>query len=208
MDDDACRELPFPQIGRVIEELDALELRDNTIIVLWGDHGWKLGEHNAWAKHSNVENDTRVPLLISAPGMKASGKQSDALVELVDLYPTLAELTQLPLPPHLEGSSFKPLLDEPDQPWKTATFSQYPRRLGKTKLMGYSMRTNRYRFTRWVDLRDHSKVDAEELYDHQTDPQENINISGDPANAELIGTLRKQWLGGWKAENSRAAESK
>ena len=196
------------QIGRVIEELDALDLRKNTIIVLWGDHGWKLGEHNAWAKHSNVENDTRVPLLISAPGMKASGKQSDALVELVDLYPTLAELTQLPLPPHLEGSSFKPLLDEPDQPWKTATFSQYPRRLGKTKLMGYSMRTNRYRFTRWVDLRDHSKVDAEELYDHQTDPQENINISGDPANAELIGTLRKQWLGGWKAENSRAAESK
>ena len=127
-------------------------LRKNTIIILWGDHGWKLGEHDAWCKHSTVENDTNVPLLLSVPGMKNAGARTDALVEYVDIYPTLSELAGLPLPGHLEGTSFKPLLDDPKRPWKTAAFSQYPRRAAKgAALMGYSMRTDRYRFTVWVD---------------------------------------------------------
>lgn len=191
------------QVGRVIDELDQLGLRENTIIVLWGDHGWKLGEHDAWAKHSNAEDDTRVPLIISAPGLKQAGKQSAALVELVDIYPTLAELSGLPLPKHLEGRSIKALLDHPELPGKKAAFSQYPRTVGKQKLMGYSMRTERYRFTRWVNEANPAKVTALELYDHQTDPLENTNIAADPANKQLVDELTKQALAGWQAEQQQ-----
>ena len=182
------------QVGKVLDELERLGLRQNTIIVLWGDHGWKLGEHGEWCKHSNVENDANAPLLLAAPGMKTAGQKTNALVEFVDVYPTLAELAGLPLPPHLEGTSFKPLLENPQQPWKPAAFSQYPRKT----LMGYSMRTDRYRFTVWVDRKDHSKVDAIELYDHQTDPQENTNIAKAPANKELVNRLMEQWRKGWQ----------
>ncbi len=189
------------QVGKVLDELDRLGLRNNTIIVLWGDHGWKLGEHDAWCKHSNVENDVNAPLLLSVPGMKKAGAHTDALVEFVDIYPTLCELAGLPLPGHLEGTSFGPLLEDPQRPWKSAAFSQYPRQGGKSggrSLMGYSMRTERYRFTVWVGRNDHTKVDAIELYDHLTDPQENTNISKNPANAALVKTLMAQWERGWQ----------
>jgi arylsulfatase A-like enzyme len=184
------------QIGKVLDELDRQGLSRNTIIVLWGDHGWKLGEHGEWCKHSNVENDTNAPVLLSVPGMKNAGRQTNALVEFVDIYPTLAELAGLPLPAHLEGTSFKPLLDNPERPWKPAAFSQYPR--GQAR-MGCSMRTDRYRFTVWVGRQDHSRVDAIELYDHQADPQENVNIASAPANADLVRGLMEQWRAGWRA---------
>ena len=196
------------QVGKVLAELDRLGLRENTIIILWGDHGWKLGEHSAWGKHSNCENDANAPLILSVPGMKNAGAHTDALVEFVDIYPTLSELAGLPLPGHLEGTSFKPLLDDPKRPWKTAAFSQYPR--GENGgLMGYSMRTDRYRFTVWVSDKDHSKVDAIELYDHQTDPQENTNIA--KANPELVQQLMEQWKKGWqgaKPPSGTTAEGK
>ena len=183
------------QIGKVLDELDRQGLSKNTMIVLWGDHGWKLGEHGEWAKHTNVENDTNAPLLLSVPGMKNAGKKSNALVEFVDVYPTLADVAGLPLPAHLEGTSFKPLLENPDRKWKAAAFSQYPR--GK-KVMGYSMRTDRYRLTVWVDRADHTKIEAVELYDHQVDPQENRNVAKQPANKELVSRLMEQWQKGWK----------
>lgn len=189
------------QVGRVLDELERLGLSSNTIIVLWGDHGWKLGEHDSWAKHSNVENDVNAPLILAAPGMKSPGSRSDGLVEFVDVFPTLAELAGLPLPKQLEGTSFKPLLDDPKRPWKSAAFSQYPRSRVATHgpdLMGYSMRTDRYRFTVWVEQLDHSKLDSVELYDHQNDPQENINTAKDPANADLVKTLMAQWKIGWQ----------
>ena len=189
------------QVGKLLDELDRLDLRKNTIVVLWGDHGWKLGEHDAWCKHSNTENDTNAPLLLSVPGMKSAGARTDSIVEFVDIYPTLTELAGLPLPAHLEGTSFKPLLDDPKRPWKPAAFSQYPRPASKSgigALMGYSMRTDRYRFTAWVGRNDHSKVDAIELYDHQTDPQENTNIANLPANAALVEQLTAQWRKGWQ----------
>jgi arylsulfatase A-like enzyme len=189
------------QIGKVLDEIERLGLAKNTIIVLWGDHGWKLGEHEAWCKHSNSENDTNAPLLISAPGMKNRGSHTKALVEFVDIYPTLSDLAGLPLPDHLEGISLKPLLEDPARPWKTAAFSQYPRsasRTGEGDLMGYSMRTDRYRFTVWVDRTDHSKIAALELYDHETDPQENTNIAADPKNKALVEDLMNQWRGGWR----------
>ncbi len=198
------------QLGKVLDELDRLGLRENTIIVLWGDHGWKLGEHDAWCKHSTSENDTNAPLLLSAPGLKqTAGAKSNALVEFVDIYPTLADLAGLPLPAHLEGVSMKPLLENPDRPWKTAAFSQYPRTKAQTKvpegLMGYSMRTDRYRFTVWVNRQDHSKIDAIELYDHQTDKMENNNIAADPANNELVSRLMAQWRKGWQGAKPAAS---
>jgi arylsulfatase A-like enzyme len=189
------------QVGKLLDELDRLDLRKNTIVILWGDHGWKLGEHDAWCKHSNCENDTNTALLLSVPGMKHAGAKTNGIVEFVDVYPTLADLAGLPLPSHLEGLSFKPLLEDPARPWKQAAFSQYPRSGGKSGgglLMGYAMRTERYRFVVWVGRNDHTKVDAIELYDHQTDPQENQNIAGRPENADLVARLMTQWQGGWR----------
>lgn len=205
----ACVSYTDAQVGKVLAELDRLGLRTNTIVVLWGDHGWKLGEHDAWCKHSNVENDTHAPLIVSAPGMKNAGHHTAALVEFVDIYPTLAELAGLSLPKHLEGSSLVPVLEDVRHPWKQAAFSQYPRNLAKGKrLMGYTMRTDRYRFTRWVQRDDHAKVDAVELYDHQTDPQENLNIAGNPANKELVEQLTRQWLAGWQGAKPATRSSK
>ena len=195
-------------IGKVLAELDHLNLRSNTIIILWGDHGWKLGEHMAWGKHSNVENDVNAPLMVSVPGMHNAGTHSDALVEFVDIYPTLCELVAIPLPGHLEGTSFKPVLDDPQRAWKTAAFSQYPRNAGKTgagALMGYTMRTDRYRFTVWVGRKDHVKIDAMELYDHEIDPQENYNMAKKPENAELVAKLLAQWKKGWQGAKSMVA---
>jgi arylsulfatase A-like enzyme len=184
------------QIGKVLDELDRLDLRAKTVVVLWGDHGWKLGEHDAWCKHSTCEHDANAPLILSAPGMKAAGQHTKVLVEFVDIYPTLADLAGLPLPGHLEGTSFKPLLDDPQRAWKTAAFSQYPRSQ-QGGLMGYSMRTDRYRFTVWVNRKNHTKVDALDLYDHQNDPRENQNIAWRPENAALVEQLMTQWKQGW-----------
>ncbi|MCF7674873.1 MAG: sulfatase, partial [Akkermansiaceae bacterium] len=194
------------QIGVVLDELKRLGLDQNTIVILWGDHGWKLGEHRSWGKHSNCENDANAPLILSVPGMKNAGAHTDALVEFVDIYPTLSELAGLPLPSHLEGTSFKPLLDDPKRPWKTAAFSQYPRPKIGAELMGYSMRTERYRFTVWVAVTDHTKVDAIELYDHQTDPQENVNIAKDPAQAQLVTKLMTLWKQGWQGAKPPVAQ--
>ena len=191
------------QLGRVLDELDRLDLRKNTIVILWGDHGWKLGEHDAWCKHSNAENDTHGALLLSVPGMKHAGAKATGLVEFVDIYPTLADLAGLPLPTHLEGMSFKPVLDNPSRAWKSAAFSQYPRpgnsANGGQPLMGYSMRTERYRFTAWLHRDDPGKVAALELYDHRTDPQEDQNLAKRPEHAALVAQLTTQLRAGWKA---------
>ena len=193
------------QVGKVLDELDRLKLTDKTIIILWGDHGWKLGEHGAWCKHSNVENDTNAPLLIAAPGMNTSGKSTNSLVEFVDIYPTLAELCGLQLPKHLEGTSLVPVLKDPTVSVKNASFSQYPR---GAKVMGYSMRTEQYRFTRWVNRDNHSKLEAVELYDHKNDPQENTNIANDPKNADLVAKLTEQWKKGWKGNGVASLQTK
>ena len=199
------------QLGLVLDELDRLDLAKNTIVVLWGDHGWKLGEHDAWCKHSNAENDTNGALLLSVPGMKHAGAKATGLVEFVDIYPTLAELAGLPLPAHLEGLSFKPVIDHPTRPWKPAAFSQYPRpgnsATGGIPLMGYSMRTERYRFTVWLHRDDPGKVADIELYDHQTDPQENLNVAKSPAHRELVEQLMAQWRGGWQGAQRAITKS-
>ena len=122
----ACVSYVDAQIGLMITALEEAGVRDNTIIVVWGDHGWHLGDMGVWGKATNYEIATRVPLMIWTPNMKARGESTEALVELVDIYPTLCELAEIPAPYHLEGHSFVPLLENPDRPWKKAAFSQYP----------------------------------------------------------------------------------
>jgi arylsulfatase A-like enzyme len=184
---DAC-------VGRILDELDRLGLADDTIVVLWGDHGWKLGEHDEWCKHSNVHLDTNSPLIIRSPGQKKIGTPSKALTEFVDIYPTLCDLAGLEKPDHLEGDSLVPLLNSPNRPWKRAAFTQYPRS-GK---MGYSITTGDYRYTVWVDGKNGGKVVATELYDHTKDPQENENVAGDPAYAPIIKRLENLRKEGWQ----------
>ncbi len=178
-------------VGQLTTELQTLGLEDNTIVVLWGDHGWKLGEHNSWCKQTNHEIDARVPLIIRDPRAAANGQKSPALVELLDVYPTLCELAGLPVSDHLEGRSMAPLLADPDQTWKQAAFSQFRRQNEKTPLMGYSMRTDRYRYIEWQDRRTREVV-ARELYDHQADPQENTSLAEAPQHQNLTVRLSRQ----------------
>ncbi|MCX7012291.1 MAG: sulfatase [Candidatus Sumerlaeota bacterium] len=183
------------QVGRVIDELDRLGLADSTVIVLWGDHGWQLGDHSFWCKHTNYEIADHAPLLLSVPGQKTAGARTDALVEFVDIYPTLCDLAGLAKPAHLEGTSMAPLLDDPNRPWKTAAFSQYPR---GGDAMGYAMRTDRYRFVHWINRKTGDLI-ANELYDHQDDPLENVNLANRAENKGLVEQLTKQLEAGWKA---------
>ena len=183
------------QVGRLLDTLDDLKLRDSTIVVLWGDHGWNLGDHGMWCKHTNYETSVHSPLIISVPGQRAAS--CDALVEFVDIYPSLCELCGLPLPETLEGTSFAPLIAAPARAWKSAAFSQYPRRVPDVgDCMGYSMRTDRYRFTRWA-VPEKGFVEYE-LYDHEVDPKENVNIAGLPENADLVARLVAQMDAGWR----------
>ncbi|MBM3788276.1 MAG: sulfatase [Acidobacteria bacterium] len=181
------------QIGKVLAALDANGLRDNTIVVLWGDHGWHLGDHGLWHKHTNFEQATRVPLILSVPGAKTAGRKSAGFTEFVDIYPTLTELCGLPPSPGMEGVSFAPLVDNPDRPWKKAAFSQYPR----NTLMGYSMRTDRYRLTLWKD-RQTGKEEAAELFDYEKDPHEQSNLANSPAYSQTLQDLRAQFNAGWR----------
>ncbi|MEJ5340489.1 MAG: sulfatase [Thermogutta sp.] len=182
------------QIGRLLAEVDRLGLRDSTIVVLWGDHGWHLGDHGLWCKHTNFETATRSLLIFRVPGQPHPGAKTDALVEFVDIYPTLCELCGLPIPEGLEGTSLVPLFENPQRPWKKAAFSQYPR----GKVMGYSMRTDRYRYTEWRPSGGGEPV-AVELYDHTTDPLENVNLAGRPEYKDLVAQLHQQLEAGWKA---------
>lgn len=183
----ACVSFVDAQIGLLLAELDRRGLSDNTVIILWGDHGWKLGEYGAWCKHTNFELDVRAPLLLAAPGFRG-GQRSAALVEFVDIYPTLAELCGLPVPAHLEGRSMKPLLEQPQRAWKDAAFSQYPR---EGRVMGYSMRTRDWRYTEWIDRADGSVV-ARELYDLRAGTIEAVNLADDPAHADTVARLSQR----------------
>ena len=197
----ACVTYVDTLLGRVLNELDRLGLRDNTVVVLWGDHGWKLGDHGSWCKHTNFHNDTNAPLIMRVPGAKGTGQKVSALTEFVDIYPTLAELCALEgVPDNLEGRSFAPLLNQPSRPWKTAAFSQYPRSRDDADkiVMGYSMNTDRYNYIEWTHVKS-GRIRARELYDHQTDPGENVNVVDDATYADTVKTLKRMLKGGWQA---------
>ncbi len=166
------------QVGRTLQALERLGMADNTVVAFFGDHGWSLGEHTHWQKMALMEEAVRAPLIVSDPGRKGAGSKSRALVEFVDIYPTLAELGGLTPPEGLEGQSFVPLLDEPDRPWKEAAFSQVE---WEDRIYGRTVRTDRYRYIQWE-----GDGGGEELYDHDTDPGEFQNLATDPAHADAL----------------------
>lgn len=173
------------QIGRVLNQLDALRLTENTVIVLVGDHGFHLGENERFAKRTIFEVALRSPLIVSYPGNSPRGVSTNALVELVDIYPTLSDLCQLPIPTELEGLSMVPVIDEPARPWKTAAFSQVD------VDPAYSIRTERYRYT--------ERRKTRELYDFHVDSDGSMNIADLPENNELVERLSERLQAGWQA---------
>jgi iduronate 2-sulfatase len=193
----ACISYTDAQIGKVIAELDRLGLRKNTVVILWGDHGYQLGEHGTWNKRTNWEVAARVPLVISVPGQQHTGEKTDALVELVDMYPTLAQLCKLEPPATLQGKSFAPLLRKPDLKWKDAAFTTYHKPLPDMGTgFGRAMRTDQYRLVEWSGPKSEKRV--YELYDENNDPLEKVNIADRPENAELVKTLIEQLHAGAK----------
>ena len=187
----ACISYVDAQIGRLLQALDELGLRDNTIVMLWGDHGWKLGEHDSWSKHTCFEIDTRVPLIVRDPIHGQAGGVVEGQVEFIDLFPTLCDTCTLPTPEHLSGQSLKPLLAEPTGSGKAMVMSQFPTNVGGVPRKGYSLRTERFRFTEWVHGETGESCGVE-LYDHQADPHENINVAGKPFYVDHLQKLRQQ----------------
>lgn len=182
-------------VGQLMAALRELGLEKSTIVVFTSDHGFHLNEHGGmWRKQSQFEESTRVPLIVRVPGTRQEGQVTSGLVELVDLYPTLLALTDLPPPEHrLEGTSFAPLLATPDLPWKNAAFSE-SKRQGHH---GRSIRTDRYRYTEWSPLSGDGPV-AFELYDLAQDPREFNNLAGDAAHGELAENLSRRLETGWQ----------
>ncbi|WP_168433490.1 sulfatase-like hydrolase/transferase [Pontiella sulfatireligans] len=174
------------QLGRLMAGLEAEGLADNTIVVVWGDHGWHLGDHGQWTKHTNFERATRIPMIVKVPWMPGAS-QIDALTEAVDLYPTLLDLCGIPHPVQLEGDSLVPLLQNPDSTGDDDALSQYPR----SGNMGYSMRTDRYRYTEWRVQNSNIFVERE-LYDHFLDPREDTNVVAHAEYADDVASLEAQ----------------
>ncbi|MEY4567042.1 MAG: hypothetical protein RLY14_2012 [Planctomycetota bacterium] len=186
----ACISYTDAQIGKLLDALARAGELDNTIIVLWGDHGWQLGDHGLWHKHTNFEIATRAPLLISMPGASTTGKKCTAPVEFIDVYPTLAELCQLPSPKNIDGASLSRFIQDPDAPATDVAISQYPRDADGIPVMGYSIRDTKWRCTFWRE-RNGERIIATELYDEINDPHETINVSSKPENASVVSRLAK-----------------
>ena len=205
------------QVGRVLDELERLGLSNNTIISFLGDHGWQLGEHGEWSKHTNFEITTHAPLMLRIPGVTDSGIVSEKLTEFVDLFPTLVEAVRLPALPICpgdsrtvnvcrEGSSFIPLIYNPNISWKNAVFSQFPRSWQGQNAMGYSVRTETLRYTEWVKFYyaphyrpDWNTLYGVELYDHTNDPEENNNVADDLSYSSTKQKLSRQLRAGWRS---------
>ena len=166
------------QIGRVLDEVERLGINENTIIVLWGDHGWHLGDHGSWTKHSNFEQANRIPILIYAPGVTRPKSVSQQLMETVDIYPTLVELAGLPKaspPQPIDGMSMVSVLKQPDLIIRNHAYHAYPRK--RNKLIGCAIRTDRYRMVEWKDLTNPDAEKVYELYDYIDDPLETKNFA-------------------------------
>lgn len=175
------------QIGKVLDELKRLDLNDNTIVVLWGDHGFHLGDLGIWTKHTNYEQATRIPILIQAPGVAQPGSVTQQLAESVDIYPTLAQLAGLPapeVPQSLDGQSLVPVLENPEAQVRDHAYHVYPKRK-----LGRAIRTARYRMVEWKAIGAHQDTAEYELYDYQKDPLESRNLA--EQQPEIVEQLKK-----------------
>ena len=190
----ACVSYIDAMVGQVLDALNKKGLADHTIIVLWGDHGWHLGDHGLWNKHSNFEQATHVPMLIVDPSSRP--QKVNAPVEFLDIYPTLCELSGISLPEHLDGQSLAGVVtgkvaETAIRPYATSQFHRGNR-------MGYSIRDERYRYTIWVDWKnrktDVTTVLAEELYDYQSDPNETVSVVDKPEHKAALQQMRNYWI--------------
>jgi arylsulfatase A-like enzyme len=172
----ACVSYVDALVGKLLATLDELKLRDNTIVVIWGDHGWHLGEHNFWAKTNLLHNATQAPLIISAPGFQGNIR-TDRIVELVDIYPTLCELAGMKPPEHLDGTSMAPLMKNPKRKWKKAAFTRHGN--------GFTVTTRDYTYT------EYGKGAQRMLYDRKKDPSENKNVAEAQEYKETVDQLSK-----------------
>lgn len=178
------------QVGRVLNELEAQGLAKRTVVMLFGDHGWHLGEQGQWAKTTNFELDARAPLMLHVPGMRTGGRSSDGIVEFVDMFPTLCEACGIEPPAGLEGESMMEIVENPDLPGREAAFNQLPRPYlagSDWEQMGYSMRTERYRYTEWVS-RDGSVI-GRELYDLAEEAFGTVNLAERTSHQALVENL-------------------
>ena len=205
------------QVGVLLNTLESLGTLNNTIIVLWGDHGWHLGDHDLWHKHTVFEQATRAPLIIAAPGIKAGKTNSQS--EFVDVFPTICNLAGLPIPNQLDGKSLKPLMLDNKASVKEYSISQYPRKLKKEEvkkmgyekgdLMGYTLRTNKYRYTIWMNdftskqTFEVKKVYTTELYDYVKDPLEKVNVVNDKNYTTTSTELKAKMITFFKNEEAK-----
>ncbi len=185
----ACVSFVDAQIGRLLDAIDQLKLSDSTIIVLWGDHGYHLGEHGLWRKNSLFEESTRAPLIITSPSIETPIHGCDRIVEFVDIYPTVAELASLPSPNGLSGKSLVPLLRNPRAKWDFPAYSQVQFGKNDEACPGRSVRTDRWRYVEWDGGRR-----GRELYDHRADPDEMQNLAEDPTYASIVHEMRRVLL--------------
>ena len=197
---DAC-------IGKLFDAMKEMELYDNTVIMIWGDHGWKLGDHGSWGKMTNYEIDTHVPLIVK-PELRTQSaelRSTDAIVELVDIFPSLCDLAGIPVEDYLQGQSFVPLLEDPEQEWKKAAFSQFHRRPKVAhdggRYMGYSVQTKDFHYIEWHTWDNARKVAGDsvtaELYDHRVDMHESLNRIDDVGYANDLRILKEYLKQNW-----------
>jgi len=178
----ACVSYTDAQIGKVLDELERLGLAENTIVILWGDHGWNLGDHGLWCKHCNFEKVLHTPVILRVP-QKPKNLKTDALIEYVDIYPSVCELAGLSKPFHLQGKSFAPLTENPKLPWKEEVYSRWIR--------GETIVTKTHTYTEWLSDTD-GKTYSRMLYDLQSDPEETVNISEIAKNKILVQQLSEK----------------
>ena len=201
-------------LGDLIAHMKKLGIYENTIIILWGDHGWKLGDHNSWGKMTNYNIDLHVPMIIRYPNQENPGAETFEITELIDMFPSLCELAGIEVPDYMQGTSFVPLIHDPSRTWKEAAFSQFHRRpkvsAAGNRYMGYSINTKKYHYIEWYTwdalMGTRGEFVERELYDRENDPFERENIAGIDTDSSVIKELSKKLEDGWQKALPHANE--
>ena len=193
-------------LGNLMAHMKRIGIYENTIIIIWGDHGWKLGDHNSWGKMTNYNMDLKVPMIIRYPNQENRGAQTFEITELVDIFPSLCELAGIKIPDYMQGTSFVPLIKKPQRAWKKAAFSQFHRRPqhsadGK-RYMGYSINTKKYHYIEWYawspETGTKGALKSMELFDNVSDPTETVNLAEEQKLSQVVAELTEQLALGWR----------